>query len=153
MKIDEAGAIEGVTVSPLKKVEHPKGDVLHAMKASGTGYTGFGEAYFSTIHQDEVKGWKKHLEMTLNLIVPVGEILFVICDDRESSQTKGRVFQITLSQDNYCRLTISPGLWLGFQGRSEGLNLLLNVADIEHDPDESINIALDEIDFTWSSNE
>ena len=91
--------------------------------------------------------------MTLNLIVPTGEIRFVIYDDREHSLTNNQVFDINLSRDNYYRLTVPPGLWLGFQGVSADTNLLLNIANIEHNPDESINIPLKEIKFDWGKSE
>lgn len=135
--------MDGVIVTPLKQIHHPKGDIYHGMKQSDIGFDGFGEAYFSTINKNEIKGWKKHTQMTLNIIVPVGEIKFVIYD--EDSKV---FFTITLSQSNYQRLTIKPDLWVSFQGL-EKYNLLLNVASVEHDPDESINIALSEIACKW----
>ena len=146
---DLAVSIEGLIVSPLKQIENPRGDILHAMKISSEGFSGFGEAYFSSVNKGEIKGWKKHLEMTLNIIVPTGEIRFVIYDDREHSLTNDQAFDINLSRNNYCRLTVPPGLWLGFQGVSRGTNLLLNIANIEHNSDESINIPLEEIKFDW----
>ena len=150
---DLAVSIEGLIVSPLKQIENPKGYILHAMKIGSEGFLGFGEAYFSSVNKGEIKGWKKHQEMTLNLIVPTGEIRFVIYDDREHSLTNNQVFDINLSRDNYYRLTVPPGLWLGFQGVSADTNLLLNIANIEHNPDESINLPLEEIKFDWDRSE
>ncbi|MFW5625378.1 MAG: dTDP-4-dehydrorhamnose 3,5-epimerase, partial [Campylobacter hyointestinalis] len=66
--------MDGVILTPLKQIYNPKGNIFHAMKNSDIGYLGFGEAYFSTIDQNKIKGWKKHTKMTLNLIVPIGEI-------------------------------------------------------------------------------
>ena len=80
--------MDGVTLTPLKKITHPKGDIFHAMKASDDGFFGFGEAYFSTVNQGEVKGWKKHTEMTLNLVVVTGEIKFVVYDDNSFYSVK-----------------------------------------------------------------
>jgi len=149
MKENIAFDMDGVTVTPLKKIVNPKGDILHAMKVSSVGYVGFGEAYFSIIYTDEVKGWKKHLRMTLNLIVPVGQVNFVIYDDREKSATRGKMMMVTLSNENYKRLTVAPGLWLAFQGKAVGLNLLLNIADLEHDPNEAVTVGLEDIDYQW----
>ena len=84
------------------------------------------------------------------LIVPIGEVQFVIYDDREMSRTKGKLFVVLLSRDNYKRLTVPPGLWVAFQGKSDYANVILNIADIEHDPREAINTPLSEIDFNWS---
>lgn len=141
--------IDGVIISTLKKITNPKGEILHAMKSSNIGYAGFGEAYFSTIYSGEIKGWKKHKKMTLNLVVPIGEIDFVIYDSRVGSVTKGEILKVTLSNKNYKRLTVPPGLWLAFQGKSDDQNLLLNIADFEHDPNEVESIELADINYQW----
>lgn len=130
--------MEGLTLSPLKIIPNAKGDILHAMKKSDTGFRGFGEAYFSFVKQNETKGWKKHRQMTLNLVVPVGEIRFYVHDDRPGSPTQHQTLAVSLSQTNYQRLTLSPGLWLAFKGISEQ-NMLMNFADLEHDPGEAEN--------------
>ena len=135
--------MDGIIITPLKQIYNPKGDIFHAMKKSDNGYDGFGEAYFSTIHNGDIKGWKKHTKMTLNLIVPVGEIEFVVYDD-----TKKEFFNIKLSQKNYQRLTVSPHLWMAFRGLAQN-SILLNLASIEHDPLESINKEIREISYEW----
>lgn len=136
--------MDGVLLTPLKIIPNPKGDILHALKQSDASFSQFGEVYFSFIDKDEIKGWKKHTKMTLNIVVPIGEIEFFIYDDRENSQTKGKTFCVKLSKNNYQRLTLLPGLWAAFRGI--GLNnMLMNFADIEHDPKESINKAIQEI--------
>jgi dTDP-4-dehydrorhamnose 3,5-epimerase len=140
--------MDGVILTPLRQIHHPKGDVFHAMKKSDAGYEGFGEAYFSTIHKDDIKGWKKHTQMTLNLVVPVGEIEFVMYDDRDDSSSNGKFLSATLGMDTYQRLTVAPNVWVAFRGLKE-TNLLLNLASIEHDPAEAITINLDKITYAW----
>jgi dTDP-4-dehydrorhamnose 3,5-epimerase len=142
--------MDGVILTPLKQIYNPRGDVFHAVKKSDNGYAGFGEAYFSTIDFGEIKGWKKHKKMTLNLIVPLGAIEFVIYDDRVPPNSKGNFNSVILSLENYQRLTISPGLWVAFKGKGQPLNLLLNVASIEHDPLEAMNVPLDNFGYNWS---
>ena len=135
--------MDGVVLTPLKQIKHPLGDLYHAMKKSDKDFSGFGEAYFATVNQGSAKGWKKHTEMVLNLIVPVGEIKFVIYNkDLEE------FYSVQLSQKNYQRLTIKPGLWVSFRGLGE-TNILLNVASIEHNPTESVNVDLEDIDYEW----
>ena len=134
--------MDGVTLTPLKQITHPKGDIFHAMKASDDGFFGFGEAYFSTVNQGEVKGWKKHTEMTLNLVVVTGEIEFVVYDD-------SRFYSVKLSKNNYQRLTVEPGLWLAFKGVSAE-NMLLNLASIEHNTNESENVDMYGFDYNWN---
>ena len=142
--------IDGVHLTPLKQIFHPKGDVFHGMKKSDPGFHGFGEAYFSTIHPHDTKPWKKHLRMTLNFVIPVGQIRFVLYDDRPQSPTSGSFMDITLGEGNYQRITIPPGIWVAFHGVGRGLNLLLNLADLEHDPEEvERKESLEQIPYAW----
>ncbi|MDN5067885.1 WxcM-like domain-containing protein [Aliarcobacter butzleri] len=135
--------MDGVVLTPLKQIYHPKGDIFHAMKKSDIGFDGFGEAYFSTINKNNVKGWKKHTKMTLNIVVPVGNIQFVVYNEKTKE-----FFSTKLSHDNYQRLTVKAGLWMAFRGLEEH-NILLNLASIEHDPNEAINIGIEEIKYEW----
>ena len=142
--------IDGVILTELKRIYHPKGDVFHGIKKSDIGYNGFGEAYFSTIVFNDIKLWKMHTRMTLNFIIPVGRIRFVLFDDRDGSSTKGNFLDVMLGEDNYKRITIPPGIWVAFKGINENLNLLLNLADLEHDPNEIVRkSSLLDIDYKW----
>lgn len=141
--------IEGLLLTPLKKIYHPKGDILHGLKKSDQGFVDFGEAYFSTIKYGEVKGWNKHKRMTLNLVVPAGKVAFAVYDNRERAKTRGNFFIVEISVDAYQRLTVPPGVWLAFKGKGDGINLILNVADLEHDPDEVERLNLNQIEYDW----
>ncbi len=141
--------IDGVKITPLAAISVPGGDVLHAMKSSDSGYVGFGEAYFSIIQSDVVKAWKRHRDMHLNLVVPVGEVKFVLFDDRNIAGN-GEFQEIILSRENYFRLTVPPMVWFGFQGLAHGDSMLLNMANIEHLPDEVDRKAIDQISYDWS---
>jgi len=143
--------IEDVLLTPLKQISHPKGDIYHGMKKSDEGFVGFGEVYFSAIKYAEIKGWSKHNIMTMNLVVPVGKVAFVIYDDRNKSKSNGTFLKIELSPVNYKRLTIPPRLWYAFKGKSTETNLILDLADIEHDPDEIERLDLNRIDYNWNS--
>lgn len=142
------GIIDDVIITPEKIIANSLGDIYHAVKNSSRGYHGFGEAYFSFVDHGAVKGWKKHLRMTLNLIVPVGTIKFVLYDARATSATQGTIQEVILCRDNYCRLTVPPGIWNGFQGL-EQLNLLLNIADMPHDSSESERLGLENEMFKY----
>ena len=143
--------IKDVILTPLNKISHPKGDIFHGMKSSDVGFTGFGEAYFSTIKNGEIKGWNKHNSMTMNLIVPVGSVKFVLYDDRKSIRKNINFLEVELSPDNYHRLSIPPGLWLAFKGNGSGTNLILNIASTEHDTDEIERTELEKISYNWNS--
>ena len=143
--------INGIVLTPLKKIQNPLGDVFHGMKKSDVGFSGFGEAYFTKIDYGAIKGWNRHKEMTLNLIVPFGEVAFVIYDNRDGSSTFGNHITVNLSTSNYQRLTVPPGLWVAFKGKKRKTSLILNVANMEHDPEEINRLNLSQIDFNWDS--
>jgi dTDP-4-dehydrorhamnose 3,5-epimerase len=131
------GVIDEVKLTPLRIISGDSGEVMHALKQHESSFQGFGEAYFSTVEKQAVKGWKKHMRMVLNLIVPSGAIRFVLYDDRPASKSFQTIQELILSKENYQRLTVPPGIWMAFQGISDGLNMLLNIASIPHDPTEA----------------
>ena len=135
--------MDGIILTPLTQIFNPKGDIFHAMKKTSDGYEGFGEAYFSTINKGDIKNWRKHTKMTLNIVVPIGEIKFVVYNEKIKN-----FFSVKLSQNNYQRLTIKPGLWLAFKGLAD-FNMLLNIANIEHDTNETESKNLEELKYEW----
>jgi len=130
--------MDSIILTSLKKIPHPKGDIFHAMKAADNGFSGFGEAYFSNIIKGEIKGWKKHSLMTMNIVVPLGMVRFYIHDEVESCTV---VYDIGTA--NYQRLTIPNGYWVAFEGLTLEQNLVLNIANLEHEPNESVNVPLE----------
>ena len=97
--------LEGVEVTPLKKIHHPRGDVYHALKCNEDSFTQFGEAYFTSVHQNDVKGWKQHTKMVMNLVVPIGEVGFYFYNHEIS---KG--ISVKVGATNYVRVTVQPGI-------------------------------------------
>jgi dTDP-4-dehydrorhamnose 3,5-epimerase len=137
--------LAGMVKSELKILKSDSGSVYHGVKNNDKGFNIFGEVYFSSVKKNIIKAWKLHKKMTLNLFVPVGSVQFVFIDARKGSQTYNKRFEITLSQNPYSRLTVPPMIWFGFKGIEKELNLICNVADIAHDPDEVIRKKLNEI--------
>jgi dTDP-4-dehydrorhamnose 3,5-epimerase len=140
--MDQVNQARKAFFTTLRRISNPKGDILHALKQSDQGFAGFGEAYFTHVHIGETKGWKKHTRMQLNLIVPVGSVCFYVYDE-----DLGRTETYQLSHDNYGRLTVPPGLWVAFKGLGQPVNMVLNVASIEHDPQEALTVPLDAFPF------
>ena len=116
--------MDGIIITPLEKIYHPKGDILKALKQTDDGFDNFGE-------------------MTLNLVVIIGEIKFVIFNERSNE-----FFSINISKSNYKRLTVKPGLFMAFKGINNH-NMVLNIANIEHRTDETLNIDLNQIIYDW----
>ena len=51
--------------------------------------------------------------------------------------------------DNYYLLNVDPLIWFGFQGLNKGENLVMNFANIEHDPNEVERKSLSELHYNW----
>lgn len=137
-----------ILLTPLPRIEAAGGDVLHAMKQTDVGYARFGEAYFSWVSAGAVKAWKRHTRMTMNLIVPVGQVRFVFRLRNTDGADEFRVEEIGV--DRYARITVPPGIWFGFQGLRTPQSLVLNIASIPHDPNEVERLTPSDINYAWN---
>lgn len=140
--------MKGVLNNELKIIDNKLGNIFHCLKKSSDGFNGFGEAYFTEVLNKKVKGWNMHKRMTVNLTVISGKVLFVVYDDRDSSSTYKKFYSSILSKKNYKRLTIQPGLWFAMKGLKKN-NIVLNIGDLEHDPNELIKKEIDKIKYKW----
>ena len=136
-------SVNQILITPLKRIHVDGGDVLHGMKCSDPGYVDFGEVYFSTVQAGAVKAWKRHLRMTLNFVVPLGEVFFVFIDEN------GEVREEVLGRNRYVRLTVPPCIWFGFKGLFLPDSVLMNVADIPHDTTEVERKTINEVNYNW----
>lgn len=129
-------------VTPLIRIANDAGDVCKALRKDEAGFNGFGEAYFSWIESGRVKAWKKHNQMTMNLIVAIGSVRFVfVCDHGYEV--------IEIGVDNYARITVQPGVWFGFKGVSNSASLVLNISNIAHSDDEVDRLQPSVFDYNW----
>ena len=71
--------LEDVHVTPLKTFTTTGGQVMRGVRKNDIGVSTFGEAYFTSIDMNTIRGWKLHKLMVSNLIVPVGSVKFVLC--------------------------------------------------------------------------
>lgn len=144
--------IDGLIFTPLKQIIDERGDILHMLRSDSPLYSIFGEVYFSNVNHGAIKAWKRHKKMTQLFAVPSGRINLVVFDDRTNSPSKGGIEEIVLGRpDQYYLVRIPPMLWYGFQGISETPALLVNCADITHDPNESEQLPAlnDHILYDW----
>ena len=132
--------IAGLRITPLQLISHPKGDLLHIIRNDESSFFTIGEVYCSTIHQGQIKGWKKHLHHYVNLVVLHGAIVFYLIDDRGHDAPIMRKFIIN-PLINHCRLAVPPHVWVAFKGLQSS-NILVNCMPQLHDPSEQINIPL-----------
>jgi len=136
--------VEKIIISNLRKIPTEGGDIFHCLKNSENSFYGFGEAYFSNIKFSKIKAWKRHMRMTCNLIVPYGKVRFVFYD-----QDNDKKSSFEIGEDNYCRITVLPKIWFGFEGLHNPSSLILNIADIPHSPNEIERKEINEINFNW----
>ena len=132
-----------VSMQDLQTINVKGGDVRKGLSVSELSYASFGELYFSEVQHNYIKGWKMHTRMTCNLIVPIGCVKFVTTLDKVSFA------EYFLGRNQYRRLTIPPNVWFAFQGVESGVNLIANVANIEHEADEAISADLSKIKYNW----
>ena len=132
-----------IIVKPLKSFHLEDGDVFHALKATEKEFCGFKEAYFSTIKNNKIKAWKKHLKMTMNLIVPIGKVEFNFYDNDLNF-----VLNKIIGEDYYSRITVPPNIWFGFKGLSLKTSYILNISNVVHDPSEVERQPLSFLKFT-----
>ncbi|TGL45985.1 dTDP-4-dehydrorhamnose 3,5-epimerase [Leptospira perdikensis] len=133
-----------IQVTTLKEIPTAGGNVLHGLKNSDPSFFGFGEAYFSWIEAGAIKAWKRHNQMIMNLIVPIGNVKFVFYNsDSEEFVSE------TIGESNYSRITVPTGIWFGFQGIDSPKNLVLNISSILHDPLEADRLDLSKINYSW----
>ncbi len=114
-------------------------------------FQGFGEIYFSVVYPGVVKGWHLHRRMTLNYAVVYGMIKLVLYDDRDGSQTRGKVQEVFIGEEFYALVTIPPGLWNGFKGIGVKPAIVANCATEPHSPDEIVRRESDDptIPYAW----
>ena len=135
-----------ITENELKIIPVEGGDVRHFLRSDENSFNGFGEAYFSFIEKGKIKGWKLHTEMTMNLVVPIGEVGFVFYEEKTAS------FQIfRIGSNNYKRLTVPPNICFGFKGLGIYSNLVVNLSNIIHDPSETKKLERSKIKFDWDT--
>lgn len=136
--------LDKIKITKLSEIETNNGNVMHIIKKNEETFKSFGEAYFSWIKKNTIKGWKKHKKMTMNLVVPVGSVKFVFFDPNLLFSK-----EITIGENFYSRITVPPNLWFGFKGIGKSYNLVLNIASILHNPEEVDKFDLRKLDYNW----
>ena len=138
-------SLRDILVTPLKRINTIGGDVMHALKKNDECFNGFGEVYFSWLEKGVVKAWKCHKQMTMNLIVPYGDVRFVFNLADEKYEFRVEI----IGENNYARLTVPPGIWFGCQCFSKNPSLIMNIANIVHSPNEVKRKKIVDINYNW----
>ena len=101
-----------ISITKLLKLDQPEGSVMHGLKKSDKSFSGFGEAYFSTVKFNKIKGWKLHKKMTLNLVVPHGEIRIIAHKASDNDDVVSPLVDIVLEKIIILELPFLLGIGL-----------------------------------------
>jgi dTDP-4-dehydrorhamnose 3,5-epimerase len=131
-----------------------RGEIFHMLRNDDPEFRQFGEIYFSTINVGATKAWHLHKEMTLNYLLVVGSVRFVVMDDREQSSSFGRFQEIFLDPKESKLVSIPPWVWNGFTCLGQNPSIIANCATVPHRPDEIIRRSSQDpyFEYSWSSS-
>ena len=140
----ETSSIKSLKINSSKRINNSKGDLIKFINKKSKTYAGFGEIYFTFINYNKIKAWKLHTKMTMQLIVPIGEVKFVFFDEKFNKYK-----EIILSEKNVKVLTVPPNILFGFKGIKKGKSLLANLSNIVYDDKEVINYPIKYLKYDW----
>jgi len=129
-------------LTQLTSINGQLGTVCKILRSDSSSFSGFGEAYITSVNPLAIKGWKCHQRMILNLVVLEGRVKFVFYNPNVLSFE-----DIVVSTAPLCRLTVPAKTIFAFQGL-EARNKILNLASIPHDPDEVESYPLATYNYT-----
>lgn len=135
--------IDGVIVTPLRRIPDERGTVMHMLRADAPHFEQFGEVYFSTAYPQAIKGWHYHIEQAQNYCVVAGMIKLVLYDDREGSPTQFETQELFIGDENYVLVHIPPQVWNGWKNIGVAPCLLANCATLPFREGEMIRHAPD----------
>tara|TARA_Y100001970_G_scaffold129887_1_gene160141 strand:- start:19474 stop:19905 length:432 start_codon:yes stop_codon:yes gene_type:complete len=136
-------------VKDLKTFNLKDGNLFKGLSKLDKNYIQFGEIYFTYILRNKIKCWKQHKKMTLNLIVLLGKVKFVIAKNKSRDLEKLEFDEIILSENKKQIITIYPGFWFGFQGIKYKKSLVTNIASILHSDKEVNKLAINQLQYKW----
>ena len=138
--------IKGIIIKNLNQISDDRGSVLHMLRSDSNDFKRFGECYFSEVLPGKIKAWKRHKNQTQNLAVPIGLIKIVLLKDSLIEE------HIIGRPNNYFRITIPPGIIYGFSCIGTEKALIVNCADLPHDPheSESFDLSNKNIPYKWN---
>ncbi len=134
-----------LNVINLKKINKKGGYILKLIDKNSLNFNNFGELYLTKNKYLSISAWKLHKKMTCNLFVIKGKFLFAIQDNKN----KDRFNRFTISDQNNVVLNILPYTWFGFQGISNGENILMNFSNLIHSDLEMKSKSLNYYNFNW----
>lgn len=124
--------IEGVVITPLKKIPDERGMIMHMLRCNDPHFEQFGEIYFATAYPGIIKGWHEHTEQVQNYAAIVGMIKLVLYDNRPNSPTYKQLMELFIGENNYQLVRIPTGVINGWKNIGLEVAIVANCATIPH---------------------
>ena len=137
------GEIKKIKIEKFNTVNNENGKILKILNDKQKNLKKFKDAYFSFVKYNKIKGWKKHLKMTMTLYVPVGKVRFVFYDEKN-------FMSVLIGENKFYKIIVPPNIWFAFKGVSKAVNLVFNLANIKHNDKEVVRKKNDEIKYKWN---
>ena len=110
-----------VIYSKINVIPQEKGDIFKLLTKDSMHFDKFGEAYYSNIKFNEIKGWKKHLKMQC-VLLPVSGDVDVVTLNLDSN----RFEKFNLNIKTPHRLVIPPNIIFAFRGNDNNIQWIEN---------------------------
>ena len=138
-------------ITEIESIADHRGSVIKVIAEDSTNFAGFGELYFSTVKTGVIKAWRRHKQMTVNLMLVTGKVRLVVLESLDNEPE----LDLVLDARQRILVTIEPRKWYGFQGLSEAEAMLMNFANIKHDDLEVERLDHDAggVSYTWATSE
>ena len=138
----------------IRKIPDYRGEVFHIAKLSELSIDNIKEVYGSKCYPGMYKAWHYHTRQTQNYVVIQGMIRLAVS---KNSWTPGSNFDIDfdthyIGDSNYQRITIQPGYINGYTAVGNTAAIVINVTNLEHDPNEMLRYDLNEFNYDWFKN-
>jgi len=139
--------IKGLKKTKLRSLKNDSNFLRDGIKDYELKGKKFGELYTSTISYKEIRAWKLQKKLTIDLLVPIGKVKVCLYDGRLKNNKLGKKHKIILSQNPYFRLQIPPGVWYGFCGLSQNINLIIAITNRIFNEKEVRRLDISELKF------
>lgn len=145
--------IHNLLLKPLRAHCDERGRVMEILRRDDPCFSGFGQAYFSTIYPGIIKAWHAHQKQIDTMVVIKGMCKIGFFDGRAGSPTHGQTQTVVAGEFNLLLVQIPPGVYHGFKAISPDEVLLVNIPSEPYDPSspDELRLAWDDpsIPFQW----
>lgn len=132
--------IDGVSIREVRHVPRDHGVITEIFRPEwDSAGLPVAQVYQSRLFAGALGAWSCHGRTTDRLFVNQGLVKVVLYDDRNGSNTKGRLIELHAGDTRPCLIVIPPGIWHGLQclGNIDALVLncpteAYNYADPDH---------------------